>query len=122
MEHEDLIQEIMNEHHDILTSSLQGVYIYLDDDHKVCNEKFASLLGYKSAKEWANTKGNFPEIFVDEKSQRTLVTTYQKAIQEFVGSTINIRWKKKSGGTVDTNVILVPIGHKEHTFALHFVS
>ena len=60
--------------------------------------------------------------FVAEKSQETLVTNYRKAMDKMVGSTFPITWRKKSGGTVDTTVILVPISYEGHLFALHFIS
>jgi len=39
-----------------------------------------------------------------------------------IGSTIDLTWKKKSGGTVDSTVILVPVAYDGHLFALHFLS
>jgi hypothetical protein len=121
-EHQDLIQEISGEYKDILANSSQAVYIFLDDDHKVCNEKFASLLDYNSPEEWAAVKENFPVAFVADQSQEILVNTYQKAMEECVGSKIKVSWKKKTGGNVDTEVILVPVSHNGHLFALHFIS
>jgi len=43
-------------------------------------------------------------------------------MEEKIGSTIDVAWKMKSGGTVDIVVILVPISYQRHLFALHFVS
>lgn len=120
--HENLIDEISNEYKDILDNSEQAIYIYLDDDHKVCNEKFASLLGYESSQEWADVKESFPQAFVADESQETLVNTYQEAMEQSKGSKIKISWKKKTGETVDSEVILVPVSHQGHLFALHFVS
>lgn len=120
--YKNLIQEISDEYKDILANSDQAVYIFLDDEHKVCNQKFASLLGYESPEEWAAVKDNFPDIFVADESQETLVSTYQKAMEQFIGSKVKISWKKKDGSSVDTEVILVPVSHKGHLFALHFIS
>jgi PAS domain S-box-containing protein len=120
--HEDLIQAITKEYRNILENSGQGIYIYLDDSHKVCNKKFASLLGYGTPAEWSRIQDNFLETIVASKSQETLANTYQKAMGQFVGSTIKVTWKKKSGSTVETTVVLVPISHAGHLFALHFVS
>lgn len=120
--HQDLLGELALQFKPVLESSDQAVYMYLDDEHKVCNEKFASLLGYGSAGEWAKMEGSFPPLFVDANSHDTLIGAFQKAMQSMVASTIKVRWKKKSGGTVDTTVILVPISYKGHLFALHFVA
>jgi PAS domain-containing protein len=120
--HRDLLGELTSQLQLVLESSEQAIYIYFDDEHKVCNENFASLLGYGSAEEWAQMEGNFPSLFVDKSSHDTLIDAYQKAMQTMTASTIKARWKKQSGDTVDSTVILVPISYKGHLFALHFVA
>ena len=120
--HMELISGIEKQMKSILDSSQQAVYIYLDDIHKVCNEKFASLLGYRSPEEWAAVTESFPEAFVDRNSQETLVAAYQRAMDKLIPADINVTWKKKSKGTVTTSVILVPIEYEGHIFALHFIS
>jgi hypothetical protein len=120
--HHDLLGELVMQLQPLLDSSQQAIYIYFDDEHKVCNEKFASLLGYGSAGEWAQMEGSFPTLFVDESSQDALIGAYQKAMQHMAASTIKVQWKKKSGGTADTTVILVPISYEGHLFALHFIA
>lgn len=106
----------------VLESSQQAIYIYFDDENKVCNENFATLLDYASTEEWAQMEGSFPSLFVDESSQDTLIGAYTHAMQTMAASTIDVRWKKKSGGTVDTTVMLVPLSYEGHLFALHFIA
>jgi PAS domain-containing protein len=120
--HETLIQGITSQTKDILDASDQAIYIYLDDNHWVCNQKFASLLGYRTPEELAQVKEPPVQTWVDSKSQRTLVNTYREAMQHMTGSTIPITWKKKSGGTVDSTMILVPLAYQGHMFAMHFIS
>jgi hypothetical protein len=108
----------------VFDSSSQAMYVYLDDDCRTCNQKFASLLGYDSPADWeqVNVEGMFPKAFVDPKSQQTLVSAYQRAMEEMAASTVKVFWKKKSGGSVETTVVLVPVAYEGHLFALHFVS
>ncbi len=120
--HEHLIADIGKEYAEILGNSEQGIYIYLDDTHKLCNEKFAKLLGYSSADEWAKSEGSFTDLFVDEQSQQNLVSAYQKAMEKLAGSQIDVNWKKKDGGSVKTEIILVPVSFGGEVFALHFVT
>ncbi len=54
--HEHLIAEVEELYKPILSKSPQAIYIYLDDEHKTCNKKFSSLLGYKSVKEWVDNE------------------------------------------------------------------
>lgn len=120
--HEDLIQSVAEEYADILRNSEQGVYIFLDDSSKVCNAKFATLLGYDSPEEWAKVDESFPDAFVDESSQDVLVSAFQDAMEKGVGSTNEIMWKKKDESTVKSTVILAPIAYEGHLLALHFIS
>jgi PAS domain-containing protein len=122
MHHEELIAGITRQMRSILDSSQQAIYIYLDDIHKVCNEKFATLLGYRSPEEWANVEDSFPEVFVDQSSQGVLVNAYRQAMEKLIPASIKVTWKKKSGGTVATSVVMVPIAYEDHIFALHYVS
>jgi PAS domain-containing protein len=119
--HEALISGISEQMKSILDSSQQAIYIYLDDIHKVCNAKFATLLGYRSPEEWAKVEDAFP-AFVDESSQAVLVNAYQQAMDKLIPANIKVTWKKKTGGTVATSVVLVPIAFDDHLFALHFIS
>jgi len=122
--HGELVMGFLAEQKHIFDSSNQGMYVYLDDDCRACNNNFASLLGYASPDEWfkVDVHGAFPDAFVDHNSQMTLVTAYQDAMEKKVGSTIKVTWKKKSGETIDTTVIIVPVSYQGHMFALHFVS
>jgi hypothetical protein len=119
--HEELVKGISKQMEGILDSSQQAIYIYLDDIHKVCNGKFASLIGYGSPDEWAKVEDAF-ETFVDKSSQETLVKAYRLAMEKFIPSTIKVTWKKKSGGSVATSVVMVPIAYDGQFFALHFIS
>jgi hypothetical protein len=105
----------------ILDSSQQAVYIYLDDIHKVCNGKYASLLGFRSPEEWAKVEDPL-DATVERGSQEILANAFNQAIEKLIPSNIKVTWKKKSGGTVATTVVLVPIAYDDHIFALHFVS
>jgi PAS domain S-box-containing protein len=120
--HEDLVSGLYDQMKAIFESSEQAMFLYLDDNHKACNKKFSSLLGYNSPQEWAGIEKSFLDTFVAEKNQKSLQTTYLNAMEKMIGSTIEVTWKKKSGGTVDTLVILVPMAYSGHLFALHFVS
>lgn len=106
----------------LFETSQQSIYIYADDHSKSCNGRFASLLGYASPTEWAENHGNFPEVFVDTGSRNTLIQAYQNAIQNGVGSTNRITWRTKTGKTVPTTCILVPIDQGGQRVALHFIT
>jgi hypothetical protein len=120
--HPGLIKRVREQFADIFEESDQSIYVYLDDVNKVCNKRFASLLGYSSPSEWAAVKENFPDAFVSSGDRGRLVSAYQSAMNNLVGSTIPIKWKKKGSGEVSTTTILVPIILDGHKMALHFIS
>lgn len=120
--HEDLIRGIYEQLKEIFEESKQAIYVYLDDTHKIYNQKFASLLGYKSVEELSAVSEPFIEAFVMEKSQEILISAYRNAMEDKIGSDIEVSWKKKTGESVKTKVIIVPISYMGELFALHFIS
>ena|SRR3989344_1154137 len=120
-DHKGLISGISEQMKHLVDNSDHAIYIYLDDIHKVCNKKYATLLGFKSPQQWAMIEDPLNETVV-EKSKKNLVTAYRNAMEKGKGSSVKVTWKKKSGAKVNTNVILVPIMYNGHAMALHFVS
>jgi hypothetical protein len=119
-DHNKLIAGLSRQLKDVLHDSKQGIYLYLDDIHKMCNRRFAFLLGY-TPNEWAKID-DLIERSVQPSSRAKLINAYHKAVEKMVGSKVPVTWKKKSGATVRTDVIIVPIEYKNQVFALHFVS
>jgi hypothetical protein len=119
--HEELVKGLYDQMKSILDKSEQPMFIYLDDNHKACNEKFAILLGFKSQQEWAQIMG-FLDPYVAEKSRETLMTAYWDAMNKLKASTIQITFMKKGGGNVEATMILVPMFFKGHMFSVHFVT
>lgn len=121
-DHGTLMQNVAAEYADIFENSDQGIYVFLDDENKVCNKKFATMLGYESPEAWAKVEESFPMAFVATESHKTLIGAYQDAMDKVEGSVNSITWKKKDGSTMNSNVILVPIVYENHLLALHFVT
>ena len=119
--HEDLVSGFYNQLKTIFDSSEQAIYLYLDDNHKVCNKKFAKMQGYRTPEEWAKVE-NPLEAGVDMSSQAAIVSAYTKAMEKFSASKIDVKLKKKSGETFDASVIMVPVAYQGHLFALHYIS
>jgi len=119
--HAEVIRGIAAQLAPVLEGSPQGVYLYLDDAHKVCNQRFADMLGYDSPGDW-DRPVSFTQQYVDRASQRTLVATYQHAMEHQVAATIDVTWVRKDGASVPTTVMLVPIAFEGELLALHFVT
>ena len=119
--HEELVKGLYDQMKVIMDSSEQPIFLYLDDNHKTCNSKFAALLGFKSPQEWAKIPG-FLEVYVAEKSRETLSSAYWDAMKKMVASTSQLTFKKKTGEPVDATVILVPMSYAGHLFSVHYVT
>lgn len=118
--HEHLIKELADQLEPVLSKSPQAIYLYLDDEHKTCNQKFADMLGYKSVKEWE--RNVYPLDDVAQEDQDKGVKAYMDASQKFKASTFNGSFVKKDGKKIKTEVIMVPITYKNEVFVLHFIS
>ena len=119
--HEELIKGITEQMGIVLEQSEQAIYLYLDDTHKVCNKKFANLLGYKSAKEWADTEAPLADVL--ETDQQSVIDAYMNASEKMVADAIDVRLKNvKTGKIVKTRLVIAPVGHAGHVFTAHFFS
>ena len=119
--HEELVKGITEQMKPVLEKSAQAIYIYLDDNHKVCNKKFADLLGYKSPKEWADAEAPLSDIA--EEDQQSVINAYVNASEKMMASAIDVRAKNiKTGKIVKARMIVAPVGHAGHVFTAHFFS
>ena len=118
--HEHLIKELADQLKPVLSKSPQAIYLYLDDEHKTCNKKFADLLGYKSVKAWEGNE--YPLDDVAEEDQDKGVKAYMDASTKFKASTFSGSFLKKNGKKFKAEVIMVPITYKNEVFVLHFIS
>ena len=61
--HEQLINNLREAFKNILEKSEQSIYIYINDLDKICNERFAKLLGYASSEEWESAQADLNNCF-----------------------------------------------------------
>ncbi len=117
--HENLVKEISEEMKPVLEKSAQAIYLYLDDNHKICNKKFSDLLGYKSPKEWADLDAPLADVV--EEDQQNVIDAYMNASEKMISSSIDVRMKNiKTKKIIKTRMIVSPIGHAGHVFTAHF--
>ena len=118
--HEHLIKELTEQLGPLFSNSPQGIYLYLDDEHKSCNKKFADMLGYKSPQEWVENE--FPVSDIAEEDQEKGIEAYVSASHKLIASTLPATWIKKDGQKIKTTVTMSPITYKGEVFVLHFIS
>ena len=118
--HEHLVKEIAEQFEPVLSKSPQGIYIYLDDEHKICNKKFADMLGYKSIEEWVSNET--PVGDVSEEDQEKVIDAYGEASRNLKASKLSASIVRKDGKKIKADVIMAPITYKGEVFVIHFVS
>lgn len=77
-EHETAIGELIEQFRPIIEGSPDGVYLWLDEAHKACNERLANLFGF-TAEEWSATQP-FLENFVAEEDRRLYSWNYHNRV------------------------------------------
>ena len=119
--HVELVKGIAEQMKSVLEKSEQAIYLYLDDNHKVCNKNFADLLGYKSPKAWADADAPLSDVIKED--QQSVIDAYMNASEKMVASGIDVRVKNvKTGKIVKTRMIIAPVAQDGHVFTAHFFS
>ena len=122
IDHTEILRRAYVDLRRLFETSHQAMYLYYDDMHKICNDRFARLLGYDSPEEWSRVELPFTDEFVEAgASTEALVNAYRAAQQHFIASCVDVNWLTKQGETVPTRTILVPYVRGEDVYALHFI-
>jgi len=121
-QHEEWLAGIATQLAPIFDNSIEGVYVYLDDRHKICNERLAKMWGYASAAEWAAAP-DFLETFVATRPDRVQVSTnyHQHVHRELTAYQLRFTVKRKDGRTLRVATQTVPITYDGQLFAYAFV-
>ena len=118
--HADFIRELSEEFQPILEQSPDGVYLWLDDSHKICNERLARLFGY-TVEEW-QAQRSFLESFVVEEDQEVYAWNYTHRVAPLAFPvTFRFRGRRKDGSTFAAETDMIPISWRGHPVAYHFV-
>jgi len=118
--HEEMIAELTAQFQPILDRSPQGVYLWLDEQHKICNERMAQLFGY-TVTEWCAVPA-FLEQFVAPEDRQRFSDNYAHAIWELTAPiTFRFRAVRKDGSTFQAETDMIPLVYRGHQVAYHFV-
>lgn len=119
--HEVATKELAEHLQPLFDASPDGMYVWLDEEHWVCNQRFADLLGYDSPDELNDTP-NFLQRMVHEDDQQHFSWNYWNRVQALAfPTTLRFRGKRKDGSEVLVETDMIPLTYGGHTFAYHFV-
>jgi PAS domain S-box-containing protein len=118
--HEDATRELAAHLRPIFESSPDGVYVWLDEEHWTCNDRFAELLGYGSAEELNDTP-SLLQRWVHEDDQELFSWSYWNRVRPMAfPTTFRFRGKRKDGSEALAETDMIPLSYGGHTFAYHF--
>ena len=118
--HEGIVQELAEQFRPILDQSPDGVYLWLDETHKVCNERLATMFGY-TVEEWCEAQP-FLESFVAEEDRYVFSWHYHNRVAALAyPATFRFRGRRKDGSTFSAETDMIPIPWRGHAVAYHFV-
>ena len=119
--HEVATRELAEHLRPIFESSPDGVYVWLDEEHWICNQRFAELLGYDSPGELNDTP-HLLQRWIHEEDQGQFSWAYWNRVQtRSFPTTLRFRGKRKDGSEVPFETEMIPLTFGGHTFAYHFV-
>jgi PAS domain S-box-containing protein len=119
--HDDAVRELADHLRPVFDSSPDGVYVWLDEEHWICNGRFASMFGYDSPDELNNTPYLLQRL-VHEDDQQLVSWNYWNRVQALAYPvTFRFRGMCKDGSTCLVETDMVPLTFGGHTFAYHFV-
>jgi PAS domain S-box-containing protein len=119
-EHVKILKEISEQFQPLFQKSPDGIYIYLDEVHKICSERFAKMLGLSVA-EWEAMEG-FVNKHAAEADQEKIVNNYQQHIhQKLTPVTFRFEALRKDGSSFQAETDMIPFPWRGEMLALHFV-
>ena len=119
-DHAEILSEIAEHLRPVLEYSPDGVYLWVDEDHMVCNERFASLFGATAA-EWNKRPPLFEDI-IDEEDMGMYAWNFQTRVARLMYPvTFRFRGRRLDGTTFGGETDMIPITYRDHVIAYHFV-
>ncbi len=118
--HEAAIAELADHLSPVFESSPDGVYIWLDEQNKRCNERLAKMFGF-TQEEWVRTD-DFAHTFVAEEDRGPYVWNYQNRVADpSFPVTFRFTGRRKDGSTFAAETDMIPLSYGGHVIAYHFV-
>ena len=119
-EHEQILREMEEQLGPVFEQSPVGVYVYVTDTHKICNERMAHMHGM-TIEEWRNTP-TFLNDFIAEEDREMYARNYQQHVAGLRHPiTFRFRGLRKDGSTFAAETDMIPLSWRGHAVAYHFV-
>lgn len=119
-EHDQILREMEEQFGPLFDHSPIGVYLYVTDVHKICNERMTQMHGM-TVEEWRNTP-TFLNDFIAEEDRQMYASNYQHHVAGLRHPvTFRFRGLRKDGSTFAAETDMIPLCWHGHAVAYHFV-
>lgn len=118
--HKEVLKSLTEHLQPLLDSSIEGVFIYLDGEHKVCNEKLAKMFGYTQL-QWEEVYP-FEKLLSKESRVEVMATYYERIVADKAPGEVIFTGVRKDGSTFKAHMLMVPFTYEGLLFALCFVT
>jgi PAS domain S-box-containing protein len=118
--HEQILREVGEHLWPLFDRSPDGVYLYVTDHHKICNERMARMHGM-TVQEWQST-ATFLNDFIVEEDRAMYAGKYREHVAGLSHPvTFRFRALRKDGSTFTAETDMIPFCWRGHPVAYHFV-
>jgi PAS domain S-box-containing protein len=119
-EHERILKELAEHFKPLFEQSPEGIYLYLDEVHKICNQRFAAMFGL-TVEEWQGMDG-FVNKHVADRDQDMMIRSYHEHIhQSLTPARFRMQAVRKDKTKFNVEVDMIPLPWRGEMVALHFV-
>jgi PAS domain S-box-containing protein len=119
-ERDEIMRELSEQFRPVFESSPDGVYLWLDEANKACNERLADLFGF-TIEEWREAQP-FLDSFIAEEDRALYSWNYHNRVARLAFPvTFRFRGLRKDGSTFAAETDMIPISYRGYAVAYHFV-
>lgn len=114
-----VLAELFSHYQQVMELSSDGMFIYLDNEYKLCNQKLACLWGY-SQDDWSR-QSPYLQSFIAPDSQFAVALHYIDCKQNFHPVRFQFLARKKDGSVFNADKAMTPVFYKDEFFILNLV-
>lgn len=114
--HHYVVQQMADFYRPLMDVSSDGIAVYLDDEHKTCNQNLADMFGY-TIEEWSAT---FPflDTFVAPESRDEAADIYEETMNTGISNTSEQTALRKDGSKFRVQMAITPVISGDDFFTL----
>ena len=119
-EHVKILRELSEQFQPLFQKCPEGVYLYIDEVHKICSERLAKMFGL-TVSEWEAMEG-FVNKHAAEGDVEKIVTNYNEHIhQKLTPSRFRFKGVRKDGSTFQAETDMIPFPWRGEMLAFQFM-